>query len=386
MVATVDDDVAQDELGRRRPRRRRRWVVPCLVLLLAGAGAAVYAAHPFRSSPSAASDNTAGTKLATVTRQTLSSQTQVNGTLGYDGSYDVINQAQGTITWLPALGAVIREGGVLYRVDGTPVVLLYGTVPAYRDLAEGATADAVSGRDVRQLNAALVSLGYATRAQLDPKSDEFGWQTKQALERLQKHLGVDQTGALRRGQVVFLPHAIRVTTKPVGVGAGAPPGAPVLTASSTRRVVSVSLEVSQQAQVKRGDDVVVTLPDQSSTPGVVTAVGKVATTPTGGGDGSKNTPTIDVTVALRHPSDAGTLDQAPVLVSITTAQAKDALVVPVNALLSLAGGGYAVEVAAGDGSRHLVAVTLGLFDDADGLVQVTGTGLSAGQRVVVPAS
>jgi hypothetical protein len=33
-----------------------------------------------------------------------------------------------------------------------------------------------------------------------------------------------------------------------------------------------------------------------------------------------------------------------------------------------------------------VAVGLGLFDDARGLVQVTGAGLAAGQRVVVPAS
>jgi hypothetical protein len=65
---------------------------------------------------------------------------------------------------------------------------------------------------------------------------------------------------------------------------------------------------------------------------------------------------------------------------------RDALAVPVNALLALAGGGYAVEIADGDGSRHLVPVTPGLFDDATGLVQVTGSGLSAGQRVVVPAS
>jgi hypothetical protein len=33
-----------------------------------------------------------------------------------------------------------------------------------------------------------------------------------------------------------------------------------------------------------------------------------------------------------------------------------------------------------------VPVTLGLFDDAEGLVQVTGPALAAGQRVVVPAS
>jgi peptidoglycan hydrolase-like protein with peptidoglycan-binding domain len=384
MVATAQPSV---DLAQESPRHRRRWVVSGLVLLLAATGVATYLAHPFRSSGASATDNTTATKLAPVTRRDLASQTQVDGTLGYDGSYHVVNQLPGTITWLPALGRVLRQGDVLWRVDGTPILLLDGHTPAYRDLAEGATADAVSGPDVRQLNAALVALGYATRAQLDPTSNEFGWRTKQAVERLQKHFGLDETGALLRGSVVFLPRPIRVTAEPASVGGAAPPGSPVLTATSTRRVVSIALDVSDEAQVKRGDHVTVTLPDQSTTPGVVTKVGRVATAPSDdAGAGSNNSPTIDVTVRLRHPADAGHLDQAPVLVSIVTASVRNAIVVPVNALLSLASGGYAVEVADPAGSRHLVPVTLGLFDDADGLVQVTGTSLSAGQRVVVPAS
>ena len=63
----------------------------------------------------------------------------------------------------------------------------------------------------------------------------------------------------------------------------------------------------------------------------------------------------------------------------------DAYVVPVDALLALAGGGYALEVVGAHGVHHLEAVSLGLFDDADGLVQVSGAGLGAGQQVVVPA-
>jgi len=54
-------------------------------------------------------------------------------------------------------------------------------------------------------------------------------------------------------------------------------------------------------------------------------------------------------------------------------------------LVALANGGYAVEVAGAADTRHLVPVTLGLFDDADGLVQIHGPGLSAGQHVVIPA-
>ena len=58
--------------------------------------------------------------------------------------------------------------------------------------------------------------------------------------------------------------------------------------------------------------------------------------------------------------------------------------VPVAALLALAGGGYAVEEIDSNGAHRLVAVELGIFDDADGLVQVSGAGVAAGQRIVVP--
>jgi hypothetical protein len=152
-------------------------------------------------------------------------------------------------------------------------------------------------------------------------------------------------------------------------------------------VVTVPLDVSQQSQVRAGDTVTVTLPDGTTTPGVVSAVGDVATT---SGSGPDATTTIPVEVTLTEPKAAGTLDQAPVTVNITTATARSALVVPVAALLAQvkgegeAGGGYAVEVVGAGNTRHLVPVTTGIFDDADGTVQVSGA-LTPGQRVVVPA-
>jgi hypothetical protein len=75
-----------------------------------------------------------------------------------------------------------------------------------------------------------------------------------------------------------------------------------------------------------------------------------------------------------------------VQVTITTASVPNALVVPVTALLARPGGGYAVEVVDPGGTHNLVAGSLGLFDDADGLVQVTDSGLAAGQEVVVPTA
>ena len=349
------------------------------------------------------------TSAATVTRRSLTSQTQVAATLGDAGTYSVVNQAQGTITELPAAGQVVSLGQVLYAVSGSPVVLLYGPVPAYRDLSQGMT-----GPDVAELNTDLVRLGCATAAALGPRSgwDYFSAETAYAVEGLQARLRATQTGTLSLGQAVFLPSAALITGLGPGTVAGgtAAPGSVVLTASSTTPVVTIALDAAQQTDVKKGEPVAITLPDGATTPGTVSLVSNVATSSgssgnsssdgSDGSDGSSSgssssgsSATITVQVALSDPKAAGRLNQAPVEVTITTGSVAGALVVPVDALLAQpaagdgqAGGGYAVEVIGPAGQHHLVAVSLGVFDDAAGLVQVTARGLAAGQRVVVPAS
>ena len=156
----------------------------------------------------------------------------------------------------------------------------------------------------------------------------------------------------------------------------------MLSATSTTRQVSIALDASEQSEVAVGDKVTITLPNNQITPGVISSVGTVATTPPSGS--SSSSPTITVLVDPSDPAATGSWDQAPVGVTITTSTASNALVVPVDALLAQGGGGYAVEVVAADAIHHLVAVTLGLFDDADGLVQVGGSGLAAGEHIVVP--
>jgi hypothetical protein len=379
MSATTSQPAAEmsvpAEPGPGRGRRpRRRVLLGGAAAAVAAAGVAVAVTGPFGGTGHAGGGAASGypTALSTVTRELLQSQTNVSATLGYAGSYQVAGHGGGAITWLPEAGRVIRQGQVLYRVgNGTPVFLLYGRVPAWRALSEG-----MHGADVRQLNRALVALGCATRAQLDPASKYFTTETAYALKKLQARLGLPRTGTLALGQAVFLPSAIRVTTVPASLGA--PAAGAVFAATSARHVVTIALDAAQQSQVKTGDKVTITLPTGRATPGVVASVGKVATT--------GNNPTITVTVTLNHPKAAGALDQAPVTVSITTASAPNALVVPVGALLARAAGGYAVEEVSPGGRHHLVPVTLGLFDDAAGLVQVSGPGLAAGQRIVVPAS
>jgi hypothetical protein len=384
--AVAGVNVTEEVPARRLSRRRRwRWLVlgvPALALVIAGVTVTVSRRSGNGGSDGATAGNGTGTALAEVRQQSLSSQSQVEGALGYAGGVDVVNQASGTVTGLPAVGQIVNQGDILYWVDGYPVLLLYGATPAYRDLAAGTSASKIAGPDVQQLNAALVALGFGTGVQLDPASDQFTWRTKQAVKELQAALGVKKTGALTLGQVVFLPSAIRITSVAATLGGPTQAGTAVLKGTSTSPVVTVELEAARQSEVHQGDAVVITLPNLTTTPGTVSSVGTVAKESSS--DSSKTIVPVEIT--LTDPAAAAGLDQAPVLVSITTGTVDNALVVSVTALLALAGGGYAVEVVDPNGVHHLVPVELGLFDDSAGLVQVTGEGLAAGQQVVIPST
>jgi peptidoglycan hydrolase-like protein with peptidoglycan-binding domain len=281
-----------------------------------------------------------------------------------------------TFTKLPSVGEIIGRGESLYEISGQSVVLLYGSVPPTRAFIAGMSA----GSDVGELNANLDALGYGHGL----TGDTFSAATAAAIRTFQSARGLSVTGELPLGLVVFEPGPVRVTSVTPTVGQAVMPG-PVLGISSTARQVKLALDAAQQASVKVGDQVTITLPDNQSTPGRITYVSNVATSPSSKAGEEESAPTIEVDATPTDPAATGRLDQAPVNVSITTESVRDALVVPVDALLALAGGGYAVEIAEGR-LHHLSAVTLGLFDDADGLVQVSGRGLSAGQRVVVPAT
>ena len=373
----------QPDAGTSRSRGRGRWValgvVVVVVVVIAAAAVSTWQAGMFSPAAPSRAQGAPAPATAAVTRQDLTATTPVTATLGYAGSYPVTGRGGGTLTWLPSAGQVIRQGQVLYETgNGFPVALLYGSVPDWRTLDEG-----ITGQDVSQLNHDLVRLGYAGRADIVALGwDYYSWQTAYAVQRLELHLGVSSPpGSLSLGQVVFEPETLRVSQ--VTGSLGGPASGPVLTATSDRQVVTIPLDAADQSEVKAGDPVSITLPDGTTTPGLVSSVGTVATTTSGPGQGPAAA--LPVQVTLTDPGAAGTLDQAPVTVNITTATAKNVLVVPVGALLAQSSGGYVVEVVGPGNTRRWVPVTPGIFDDADGLVQVTGA-LIPGQRVVVPAS
>jgi hypothetical protein len=358
-----------------RRHGRLWWVVPGVVVMVIVGGVLVawrVGAFSRPASPTAG-QGAAATATQPVVRTKLSVRTSVDGTLGYAGSHTVTG-AGGTLTSLPSVGQVIRQGQVLYTTDLTdPVMLLYGSVPDWRVLDEG-----VKGADVTELNHDLVALGYADRADISALGwDYFSWETEVGVKALQSAAGIsDPSGSLAARSVVFEPGAIRVAR--VLGNLGSPAAGPVLSGTSDRHVVSVALTTADESEVAVGDAVSIGLPDGARTPGKISSVGTVAT-------GSGSSATVPVTVTLTHPSAAGSLDQAPVTVEITADSVRNALAVPVSALLAQSSGGYAVEVTGPDNTRRLVPVTVGIFDDSSSLVQVTGN-LTPGERVVVPST
>ncbi len=351
---------------------RTAWKLGAAAVLTAAA-AAGGAVVLTGADPATGDAETAPATTARVERGRLSAVVALSGTLTYrarpDGSpYAVINQAGGVYTELPDPGDRVDCGGVLYRVDERPVLLLCGAVPAYRALRAG---DA--GQDVRQLNRTLRVRGAG---------DAFTARTERALERLQRRTGARVDGSLGRGDAVILPEAVRIAKVAGELGGAARPGARVAQATSETPGVRVALGASQRGQVERGDRAQITLPGAMSVGGTVDRLGRVAQAPPGEGAGAGEA-TIAGHIGLDEPRKAHGLDRAPVQVEIATEGVDEALSVPVLALVG-SGSGFAVEVVRAGGRRGLVAVRLGLFDSTAGRVQVEGR-LREGDHVVVPS-
>ncbi len=390
-----------------RPSRSRQHRLAAVVIVIVAAVVLLAATDPFSggSGPAGGSSDTAyPIATQTIRRESISQQTQVSATVGYASAMTIqlpfgntramaidtpqTSRSQSMLasqlahatfygpysmfTTLPSPGTIVRRGQELFSIDGSPVLLMYGRSVAMRAFVAGMSP----GVDVAELNANLDALGYAHGL----AADAFTSATAAGIRRLQIEHHEPATGQLLLGAVVFERGALRVLAvlPPVAVGSHATAGR-VLAVSSTSPQVSMRLDPALEGQVKVGDPVTITLPDNRTTPGRITYVSPVASPGQSGA-------AIEVDAVPTNPWATHGLDQAPVSVAITTATASNVLVVPVNALLARPGGGYAVEEISAGRHHHLVAGTTGLFDDADGLVQVSGQGLAAGQRVVVPGT
>jgi hypothetical protein len=189
------------------------------------------------------------------------------------------------------------------------------------------------------------------------------------VKSFQEHFDQDDDGEITRGEIVMVEAPQRIAS--VGGVPGQASSEAAIEVSGRDQVVSVALDVADASLVAVGDEIAVELPDGTSAPATVSSIGEAST-------GESGDTTLPVEIAVSGGIDLPT--GSPVDVSVTIVAAEDALTVPVEAVLALAEGGYAVEVRDG-ATSHLVGVELGTF--ADGFVEVTGD-VDEGAEVVVP--
>jgi multidrug efflux system membrane fusion protein len=365
---------------------RRGALAATVAAALIVAGALVLALGGGDGGATAASTSAAG-PTGMVERRTLAERLTATGTIGYAGETTVLARLSGTVTALPGPGDVVHRGERLYGLAAEPVLLMYGTVPAYRTLAEGVS----DGADVEQLKRNLVALGYSPGV----VDDEFTYETAAAVRAWQEDHGLEPSGEVELGRVAFLRGAQRVTALEATLGealggggggesetesgeGGEPASAPVMRTSSTRRIVGVELDADQQSIAHRGQKVGVVLPSGAEVPGRVHGLAAVAASSGGGETGEETEAGVEATIAVTGKHRIPALDGATVNVLFTQRVRRDVLSVPLTALIAIGGERFAVDVRAG-ASRRRIVVTPGLA--ADGYVEVAGKGLRPGMTV-----
>jgi len=379
-------------------QRKRFWATAVAVVAVSGGGWFLVRGHQADASAESVAAAPA-VQTADVVRTDISTRSPVSGTIGYGTARPLRLGRSGLLTWLPAPGTTISRDGQVCRVNDRPVPLLYGSLPLFRVLDQVGMV----GRDVRVVVNNLRALGYSvghqpgpgavvTQTSTPPATSAAGpvppavitrttvhagdsvltAQVVRAIKAWQRDHNLPETGHLAPGDVIVQAGAIRVAS--VSALPGDPPAGDLMTVTATTKVISVPVDAGDANSVKRGDRVTVDLPDGSKKPGRVTAI----STSTQAADGAdpNSAPKVDVTVTLTGPGAASRIDSADVEVEFLSETHKGVLAVPVGALLALSEGGYAVQVS----GAGLIPVKTGLI--ADGMAEVSGSGLRAGLTVV----
>ncbi|WP_426625476.1 peptidoglycan-binding protein [Leifsonia sp. McL0607] len=372
-AATRKDGPVPDgpETTRALPTRRRVLIVTACSVAALAAGGGLTAAFAF-GDDSAPEKKRVDIATALVEKGTLQGASRAAGTLSFGGSRTIASGAGGVITALPAPGLTVKLGESLFAVDNQPTYAMLGGLPAWRSFETGMG----DGPDVTALEESLAALGH-----FDGTPDAtFDWETRAAVRRWQKATGQEQTGTIPLGRIEFSSGEVRVSELKAAVGDRTGPGSPIVEVTDTTQVVNVDLRLADQQLASVGVEVTIDLPDGARTGGKVASVG----VPTEK-EGSNGRPdiVIPVSITLDDPAATGALQQASVTVGFPSQRRENVLSVPVGALLALDGDRFGIEVVGDGDATTRVPVTTGLF--AAGRVEISGSGVREGQKVVVPA-
>ena len=231
-----------------------------MVAVVALVALAFWAGRATLSPTVAPSNASPATIIAKVTEQTVGRTLHYNVTIRQESVPIAVNTLTGVVTQVAGTGTV-KQGTVLYRVEGRPVMAIQGTAPFYRVLRTG-----VQGTDVRQLRDALVKHGY-----LKTKGDTFDSATRAALVAWQGRLSTAETGEIGPGQLIAVPKLPATLTidrdvlrKGMVLNGGekvvsAPAGVPQFTlvlADQQARMVPTSAQLTIEYKSKKWDAIV----------------------------------------------------------------------------------------------------------------------------------
>ena len=368
------DTTTTDDPGRGRTTRRRLLIGLGAAVLLAGGGTGIAIASGALPTRRGEKEKPTGFTGATgeITRGDLQGETSAQGTLRFADSHTVRSGFQGVVTQLPTAGAVIHSGECLYQVGDEPAYLFRGSVPAWRAFESGMS----NGEDITQLQTVLGEMGHM---QAEPDGN-FGWRTIQAVKSWQKAVGLERTGSLPLGRIVFDAGDLRVGELKSRLGDTAAAQGDLYNATSTAQVVDVNLKLADQQLAVVGNKVALHLPGAVESTGTITAVGTPVEKT--GSDNSSKERFIPLTVVPDDLSATSSFQEVSVTVGLPSEKRENVLSVPVSALIALTAEQFGVELVEDSGATRKVPVTTGMF--AGGRVEISGEGLAEGQRVVVP--
>ena len=253
-------------------------------------------------------------------------------------------------------------GTVLYSVESSPVVAMAGSQPAWRTLDTSSD----DGIDIMQLEMSLVALGYDPDGTMTVDT-HFDSDTKAVVKAWQEGYGIEVTGVVDLGSVVFVGADITVTGTDVVVGDEVGDGDAILSLSAASQQVVIDVPDGDEAYLVPGlvvkigsGEGTVTLLRSIERDGAV--VVQAVITPTGEIEGANNGSTVTVTIALQQ--------------SRRRAAGAD------RGLVSRIDGSYAVQVLADDGTSSFVAVEL--LGVSGSSAAIRGDGIEAGTQVLQP--
>ncbi|MCD4557971.1 peptidoglycan-binding domain-containing protein [Schaalia sp. lx-100] len=194
---------------------------------------------------------------ATAHNGTLERKITLVSQITWTDSTHLIANRGGVITQILAVNNVpLEDGQKIASIDMEPIVIVEGTIPAYRDLTSG-----TEGEDVKQLQAFLKRHEYP----IYDKEGIYGPSTQTAVTRWQKENGITPTGDVSLGSMIFvskLPVSLSWADN-IAIGSHISTGDTIGTLSGSHPRFHMLLPEGQAELVKEGMEASITYQDKT---------------------------------------------------------------------------------------------------------------------------